>query len=69
MNQYFFDFIDGYAAGQSSIRVDAEFLKAAQSCEDAKGQDAPRLLVKSGAAPRVAPSQFRDGDTPRGKTG
>jgi hypothetical protein len=49
MNQGLFDFIDGYAASESGICVNAELLKAAKSCEDAKRQDAPRLLVEPGA--------------------
>lgn len=61
LNQGFFDLIDRYTAGNRGIRVNAQLLKAAESCEDSKRQDTPCLLVKPGATPRITPSQFRDG--------
>src|ERR1700682_4472734 len=65
LNQCFFDFVNGYTARNRRIRINSKLLKAAQSGEDAKRQNTPCLLVKSGAAPRVAPSQFRNGSLKR----
>src|ERR1700733_13235385 len=61
LNQGFFDLIDRYTAGDRGIRVNAQLLKAAEFSQDSKRQNTPCLLVKSGATPRITPSQFRDG--------
>ena len=65
LNQGFFDLIDRYTAGNRGIRVNAQLLKAAEPCEDSKREDAPCLLVKPGATPRITPSQFRNGSLKR----
>src|SRR4051794_30334756 len=58
LKQRFLELIDSYAAGEGGVRVNAKLLKAAQTRKDTKGQNAARLLIETGAAPRVAPRKF-----------
>src|SRR4051812_38392668 len=60
LKQCFLELIDSYAAGGGGVRVNAKLLKAAQARKDTKGQDAARLLIETGATPRVAPRQLSD---------
>src|SRR5258708_24783825 len=61
LNQSFCDLVNRYTAGHRSIRVNAQFLEAAESRKDSKSQNASCLPIKPGSAPRVAPRQLRNG--------
>src|SRR5262249_51420693 len=61
LNQHFLDFIDGCTAGERRICVNAKLLKAPEPAENSKRQKTSRFLIKAGATPSIAPSQFGDG--------
>ena len=51
--QRLLDFIDGCAAGERRIYVDAKLLKAAEASENSKLQKTSSFLVKPRTAPRI----------------